>query len=102
MKVKEFKIREIKNSGAKFSIARNGDYFSTISIWIGKGREGKARKINLTNSQGRFLYYLPFPDTEPLTIDEIIKKGSIDQNHKPEILDIVNELVDLKVIKKVN
>jgi predicted transcriptional regulator len=98
----EFKIRELKNSGAKFSIARNGEFFSAISIWTGDARAGKERKINLTNSQGKFLFFLPFPDADPLTIDEIIKRGNIDQIHRPEILNIVNELIDLKVIKKMN
>ncbi|MEN8125556.1 MAG: hypothetical protein ABFR32_10540 [Bacteroidota bacterium] len=98
----EFKLREIKNSGAKFSIARSGEYFSTVSIWIGEGREGKERKINLTNSQGQFLYYLPFPDAQPLTVDEILIKGNIDDIHKPEILDLINELYDLNVIDKIN
>ena len=98
----EFKIRELKNSGAKFSVARNGEYFSAISIWTGDARSGKERKINLTNSQGKFLFFLPFPDAEPLTINEIIKRGNIDQIHRPEILNIINELIDLKVIKKIN
>lgn len=98
----EFKLRETKNSEAKFSIARSGDYFSTVSIWIGEDREGKERKINLTVSQGQFLYYLPFPDGKPLTISEILIKGNIDEIHKPEILDLINELYDLKVIDKIN
>jgi len=96
-----YKIREMKNSGAKFSIARNGDYFSTLTIWIGDGRDGKERKINLTIPQGRFLYYLPFPDTNPQSVDEIMKKADNNDMHKSEILDIINELLDLKIIEKV-
>ena len=98
----EFEIREMRNSGAKFSVARNGEYFSTVSIWIGEGRDGKERKINLTIAQGQFLYYLPFPDAQALTVDKILKKGNIDDSHKSEILDIINELFDLKVIEKIN
>lgn len=98
----EFKIREIKKAGAKFSIARNGEYFSAVTAWIGEGRTVKERKISLTIAQGQFLYYLPFPDAEPLQIDEIMKKGNIDAVNRSEILDIVNELVDLKVVEKIN
>jgi len=96
----EFRIREVKNSGAKFSVARNGDYFSTVSIWIGEGRDLKERKISLSIPQGKFLFHLPFPDAEPLTIDEILKKGDNDITHRSEILDIVNELSELKIIEK--
>ena len=98
----EFKIREIKKTGAKFSVARSGEYFSSVTIWIGEGRAVKERKISLTVAQGQFLYYLPFPDAEPLQIDEIMKKGKIDEVNRPEILDIVNELFEMKVIEKIN
>lgn len=97
----EYKIREVKNSGAKFSIARNGDYFSTVSLWIGEERKTKERKISLSIPQGKFLYHLPFPDAEALGIDEILQKGSLDDTHKSEILDIVNELFDLNIIEKI-
>ena len=97
----EFKIREIKKTGAKFSVARNGEYFSAVTIWIGEGRAVKERKISLTSAQGQFLYYLPFPDAEPMQIDKIMRKGKIDEANRPEILDIVNELFDLKVVDKI-
>ena len=97
----EYKIREMKNSGAKFSIARNGEYFSTLTIWIGDGRDVKERKINLTIPQGRFLYYLPFPDTDPLSIDEIMQKADNKEKDKSEIINIINELLELKIIEKV-
>ncbi|MFK5856826.1 MAG: hypothetical protein QM503_11890 [Bacteroidota bacterium] len=97
-----FKIREIQNSIAKFSIARNGEYFSTVSIWTGNGREGKEHKISLTISQGKFLYYLPFPDADPLTVDEIINKADINILNKPEILDIIEELFERKIVEKID
>ncbi len=97
-----FKLREIKNSIAKFSVARNGEYFSTVTIWTGNGRGGKEHKINLTISQGKFLYYLPFPDAEPLTVDEILNKADVNINNKPEILDIIEVLFDQKIIEKVD
>jgi predicted ArsR family transcriptional regulator len=96
-----FRIREKKNSGAKFSVARNGKSFSSISVWMGDGRSGKERKINLTEAQGTFLFNLPFPDALPLTADEILTRSDVDAAHKPEILDIVNELVELSVIEMV-
>ena len=96
----EYKIRESKIADAKFSIARNGEYFSAVSIWSNDGRGSKERKINLTLAQGKFLYYLPFPDAKPLGIDEIMNKGEIEQLHKSEIIDIVDELHQMNVIEK--
>ena len=96
-----FRIREKKNSGAKFSVARSGKSFSSISVWIGDGRSGKERKINLTEAQGTFLYNLPFPDALPLTVDEILSRSDIDSIHKPEILDIIKELIDLGTVEKI-
>ena len=97
----EYSIREKKNSGAKFTLARNGKHFSNVSIWKGDGRGGKERKINLTESQGLFLFNLPFPDALPLSVDEILTRSEVDIAHKPEILDIVKELVELSVIEKI-
>ena len=97
-----FKIKEARDAGAKFSMARNGEYFSSVTIWAGKGRTAKERKINLTTAQGMFLYFLPFPDAEPLAIDQIMKKADIDEINKNEVLDIVSELTTLKVIEKVS
>ena len=96
-----FRIRERKNSGAKFSVARNRKSFSSISVWIGDGRSGKERKINLTEAQGTFLYNLPFPDALPLTVDEILSRSDVNSVHKPEIVDIINELIDLGTVEKI-
>ncbi len=97
----KFVIREKKNSGAKFTLARNRKHFSSVSIWKGDGRGGKERKINLTESQGLFLFNLPFPDALPLSVDEILTRSEVDITHKPEILDIVKELIELSVIEKI-
>lgn len=97
----EYAIREKKNSGAKFTVARSGKFFSSVSIWKGDGRGGKERKINLTEAQGLFLFNLPFPDALPLSVDEIITKSEVDISQKPEIEDIVKELIDLTVIEKI-
>ena len=95
------KVREHVNAGARFAMARNGEYFSTVSIWSGEGRKTKERKINLTSAQGRFLYFLPFPDATPLSIEEIMDKGDVDQSNKAEIVDLVEELHEFKVIEKI-
>jgi hypothetical protein len=97
----QYAIREKRNSGAKFALARNGKHFSSVSIWKGDGRGGKERKINLTESQGLFLFNLPFPDALPLSVDEILTRSEVDIIHKPEILDIVKELIELSVIEKI-
>ena len=96
----DFLIKEARDTGAKFSMARNGEYFSTVTLWMGEGRTSKERKINLTSAQGQFLYYLPFPDALPMSIDEIMEKAGIGEINKSEIADIVHELHDLGVIDK--
>lgn len=93
------KIREKKNAGIRFSLARNGQYFSNVSIWTGKGRERSEKKISLTTAQGKFLYNLPFPDGEFLSLEEIRVKAVVDKEQMPEIKDLVAELIQYKVIE---
>ncbi|UCC65395.1 MAG: hypothetical protein JSV36_10275 [Anaerolineae bacterium] len=93
------KIRENKNSGARFSTARNDQYISSVAIWIGEGRERKERRISLTMPQGKFLYHLPFPNAEHLSISEIMRKAKVDATLSPEILDIVELLEKYGVIE---
>lgn len=93
------KIRENKDSGARFTTARYDSYFSNVVIWIGEGRDRKERKINLTIPQGKFLYHLPFPTAEFLTIAEIMQKSGVDKAHSPEILDVVELLEKYGVIQ---
>jgi len=94
------KIRERKNANAVFTVARSGDFISSVTIFIGEGRSKKERKISLTQAQGKFLYHLPFPTAQPLTIKEIIEQAGIEQNNQMEILDIVEVLFEYKVIEK--
>lgn len=96
------RIREEKNAGVRFSLARNGQYFSSVTIWIGKGRERTEKKISLTTSQGIFLFNLPFPDAEFLSMDEIRIKAGIDSEQMPEIKDLVEELIQYKVIEEMS
>ena len=93
------KIRENKDSGARFTTARYDPYLSSVVIWIGEGRDRKERKINLTIPQGKFLFKLPFPTAEFQTIAEIMQKTGVDKVHSPEILDIVELLEKYGVIK---
>jgi predicted transcriptional regulator len=93
------RIRERRNSGARFTTARSGLSISSVVIWIGKGRDRKERKINLTTPQGKFLYHLPFPNAEPLNVQEIMRKAGLDEVFSPEIVDIVGVLEDLGVIE---
>jgi hypothetical protein len=97
--LEQSKIREKKNAGVRFSMARNGQYFSNVAIWVGKGRERSEKKINLTTAQGKFLYNLPFPDGEFYTLEEIRIKAGIEIDDMPEIKDLVEELIQFKVIE---
>jgi predicted transcriptional regulator len=93
------RIRENKDSGARFTTARYDSYFSSVAVWIGEGRERKERKISLTIPQGKFLFHLPFPTAEFLTLAEIMCKAGVDKTHVPEILDIIELLEKYGVIQ---
>ena len=95
-------IREKNNSGARFTTARNGQYFSNVVIWEGKGREGKERRISLTEAQGRFLFNLPFPNAAFMDVKQIMKKAEINTEHISEITDIVNVLIEYGVVNTKN
>ena len=97
--LEQSKIREKRNAGVRFSLARNGQYFSNLAIWVGKGRERSEKKINLTTAQGKFLYNLPFPDGEHLSLEEIRVKAGVEPEHLPEIKDLVEDLILYKVIE---
>jgi len=93
------KIRECKDAGARFTTARSDQRISAVAIWTGEGRERKERKISLTSSQGKFLFHLPFPDAESLSISEIMRKAEVDDSQSPEILDIVGVLDTFGIIE---
>lgn len=92
------KIRERKDAGARFTTARSDQRISAVAIWTGEGRERKERKISLTASQGQFLFHLPFPDAEPLSISEIMRKAEVEEDQSPEILDIVEVLGKYRIL----
>ncbi len=95
----KLKIKELQNAGARFTTARSNDYLSSVVVWAGSGRNRTEKKINLSVPQGRFLFHLPFPSAEPLSIEEIMKKAGVDRNNVPEIVDIVQVLIELKVVQ---
>ena len=92
-------VREKKDNGANFSVARSGDSFSSVTIWEGDGRERKEHKISLTTPQGKFLFHLPFPKARPMTIADIMEKAGVEPDYSTEIQDIVDELIRLEVIE---
>jgi len=92
-------VREMKENGANFSLARGGDSFSTVTVWEGEGRERQEHKISLTTPQGRFLFHLPFPQARPLTIAEIMEKAGVEGEYSTEIQDIVDDLIRQGVIE---
>jgi len=93
------RIRENKNARVRFTIARNNQYISNIYIWIGEGRERKERKLNLSIPQGKFLYHLPFPSANFQDIATIMNSAGVSMDNSSEILDILKELEDYKVIE---
>ena len=92
-------VREMKDVGANFSVARSGDYFSSVTIWEGDGRERKVHKISLTTPQGKFLFHLPFPQARPMTIADVMENAGVEPDYSTEIQDIVDELARLGVIE---
>lgn len=92
-------VRERKNAGARFSIARHDDAINSVTVWIGNGREREERKLSLTTPQGKFLFHLPFPNAEFEGVEQIMRKANVDISLKPEILDLVQLLNELRVIE---
>lgn len=94
------RIREKGNAGVRFSTSRDGQYISHIAMWIGRGRDRKERRINLSIPQGKFLFHLPFPSAEPRAIRDIMKQAGVEEKNYSEIKDIVKELVKFGVIEE--
>lgn len=95
-----FLIREKSNAGVRFSTSRDGQSISHVAMWIGKGRERKERRINLSQAQGKFMFHLPFPSAAPMDLTAIMNKAGVDEAHRSEIADIVNVLIEYGVIEK--
>lgn len=97
--IKDHKIREKKNNGAIFSTPNNQDFISSITLFTGEGRRRKERKISLTKTQGRFLFHLPFPNSDHLGISGIMKKAGLQEDTLFEILDLIEELIHFGIIE---
>jgi len=95
-------IRERNNAGARFSTSRDGQYISHVALWIGKGRDRKERRINLSIPQGKFLFHLPFPSAEPMYIEDIMKKAEVNDSNRSEIIDIVKVLEEYGIVEEVD
>lgn len=93
------KIREKRDAGVKFTTSRTNDYISSAAIWTGEGLNRIERKINLSIPQGKFLFHLPFPNADYISIQEIMRKAQSDNTNIPEIVDIVNVLMEFGVIE---
>jgi hypothetical protein len=93
------RIRERRNAGARFTEARGGNAISSVVVWSGEGRSQEERKLTLTEAQGAFLYHLPFPGAEPLSVAAIMRKAGVDESRASEILDIVERLEGLGVVE---
>lgn len=93
------RIRERKNAKVRFTVGRDNKSISSVVIWIGKGRSKKERKINLTKPQGAFLYNLPFPMADFMSVKEIMKQARISDVNKREIEDITNLLIEYGVVE---
>jgi len=95
----ELLVREKKDNRANFTVARNGDSFSSVTIWEGEGRERAEHKISLTTPQGKFLFHLPFPQSRPLSLSAVMEKAGLESAYAAEIQDIVSELIRRGVIE---
>jgi hypothetical protein len=93
------RIRERRNAAAHFSTSRDGQQLASVAIWTGQGRDRKERKINLTAAQGKFLYHLPFPTAEPLSVEEIMAKAGLPGDARAEVLSILELLEELRVVE---
>jgi ribosomal protein S25 len=93
------RIRERENAGARFSVARNEDYITSVTIWTGAGREREERRIKLTAPQGKFLYHLPFPKAQAMAVAEIMQKAGVDESLAAEVLDLVQLLQKYDVVE---
>jgi predicted transcriptional regulator len=92
-------IREALDAGAKFDKSRSEDAISAVTIWEGEGRDRKERRISLTTPQGKFLFHLPFPNAKPMSITDLMEKAGVEEDYSSEIQNLVEELVNLKVIE---
>jgi predicted transcriptional regulator len=92
-------VKEKKNANCVFKTSPKTGALSTVIFYSGKGRDRQERKINLTDNQGKFLYYLPFPTEKPQSIQSLFEKSNIDKPFQKEVLDIVYYLSEHGIIE---
>jgi predicted transcriptional regulator len=92
-------IKEKKNTNCVFKTSPKTGALSTVIFYSGKGRDRQERKINLTDNQGKFLFYLPFPTEKPQSIQNLLVKANIDKSFQKEVLDIVYYLNEHGIIE---
>lgn len=93
------KIKEKKNANCVFKTSPKTGALSMVIFYSGEGRNRQERKINLTDNQGKFLFYLPFPTEEPQSIQSLFEKSNIDKSFQEEVLDIVYYLSEHGIIE---
>lgn len=98
--LEEILIREKKNAGAVFKTSPRTGALSAITFTTGKGRTRSERKISLTENQGRFLFHLPFPTEEPLSVRAIMDRTEIDSVYEREVMDMVRYLVEAGIVER--
>lgn len=91
-------VREKKGGGAQFTTARSGDHIASVTLLAGSGRSREMRKVNLTTPQGRFLYHLPFPTANFMTVAQIMQEAGVAGDHAGEIIDLVEMLEEAGVL----
>lgn len=94
------RIRERADAPVRFTTARGGDRLTSVTLWTAGGRSGEARRISLSQAQGRFLFHLPFPNAEPLSVKAIMAKAEVPPDQAPEVHDIVALLAGHGVIEE--
>jgi len=92
-------IKEKKNANCVFKTSPKTGALATVIFYSGEGRDQQERKINLTDNQGKFLFFLPFPMEEPQSIQNLFERSNIDKSFQEEVLDIVNYLSEHDIIE---
>ncbi len=92
------RIRERKDSGVLFKEGK-GHRISSLHVFEGEGRTRSEKRINLTECQGLFLFYLPFPTENPLSVSRIMAKAGVAGDCLPEVLDLIGILTKHNVIE---
>jgi len=88
---RNWRIRERRDSGALFKEGRD-NRISAVNVYEGKGRSRVERRLSLTGCQGRFLFHLPFPTEDFLSVSEIATKAGVSQECLAEIVDLIDML----------